>query len=106
MTTHATSLTLIAAALCFTIGAVYMKQSEGFAKAWPSALLLVFFTAGTCLLTFAMRGGAMSITYIVELGLEALLALAFGWLLFEEQLSALKLAGVVAIVGGIAALRL
>jgi quaternary ammonium compound-resistance protein SugE len=98
-------LMMLPAALCFTIGAVCMKRSEGFTQPWPSALLVICFAAGTCLLTLAMHRRALSVTYITELGLEALLAVIFGYFLFEEQLSALKLAGVVAIVGGIAVLR-
>ena len=102
---YSASLALFAAAFCYTIGAVYMKLSDGFTRPWPSAMLVACFAAGTCFLTFAMRGGALSVTYVVELGLEALLAVAFGYFVFEEQLSAVRLAGILAIVGGIVAVR-
>ena len=45
-------------------------------------------------------------TYVIVLGLEAVLAVSFGALLFAEPLTTSKVTAVLLIVGGIAMLRL
>ena len=89
------------AALSFTVGGIFMKQSDGLKRLAPSLWLYLFFGAGASLQAIAMRKAELGVTYILVLGLESILAFAFGVLLFKEGFSALKLGGVALIVLGI-----
>jgi small multidrug resistance pump len=102
---NAYSLLVFGAALSFTIGGVFMKTSDGLTQPWPTAMLLVCFAIGAVLQTLAMRGEALGTTYVVVLGAEAVLACWLGWSVFGERLTTLQLAGIIAILIGIAAVR-
>jgi multidrug transporter EmrE-like cation transporter len=93
------------AALFFTVGGIFMKRADGLRHAVPTMMFLLLFAAGAAVQSQAMRGAQMGITYVVVLGLEAALAVAFGTVLFAEPLTLRKIAAVVLIVGGIALLR-
>ena len=96
---------VVGAALSFTVGGIFMKLAEGLTRPWPTAALLAFFALGACLQTLAMRNEELGVTYIVILGVEALLAFAFGAFFFSESVTALRVAGIAAICAGIVALR-
>ena len=93
------------AALCFATGGVFMKHAEGVRHASPTALYLLLFAAGAVAQSQAMRGTGLGTTYIVVLGLEAVLALALGAWLFSETVTPIRIVAIVLIVGGIAILR-
>ncbi len=95
----------VMAALSFTVGGVFMNNSAGLTRLAPSLLVYLFFVAGASLQTLAMRTAGLGMTYILILGLEATLALAFGALFFNEGWSPLKLFGAAMIVSGIILLR-
>ncbi|MBD1868995.1 small multidrug resistance protein [Cyanobacteria bacterium FACHB-471] len=96
-----------AAAFCYTLGGVFMQNSEGLTKFAPSLLIYLCFIAGATLHTIAVRvANSMGITYILILGLEAVLAVLFSILLLKEEgYSFLKLIGIVLVVVGVALLR-
>jgi quaternary ammonium compound-resistance protein SugE len=96
---------LILAALSFALGGVSMKASEGLTRAWPSVLMSVLFLTGAALQAVGMRQEDMSVAYISVLGLEALLALACGALLFGEAISALRVCAVALIMTGVVLLH-
>ena len=96
---------VLAASLSFTIGGIFMKLADGLTRPMPTIALLIFFAVGACLQTLAMRGEELSSIYIIVLGVEAILAFAFGWWFFHEALSPMKVAGVIAIIAGVIALR-
>ena len=93
------------AALSFTVGGIFMKYADGPHSRSATALFLLLFAFGAVIQSQAMRGAELSATYIVVLGLEAALALAFGTLLFAEPITLPKIAAIVLIVGGIGLLR-
>ena len=93
------------AALCFTIGGVFMKHADGFRQPWPALAFLLLFGVGAVLQSHAMRGTGMAMTYVVVLGLEAALALGFAVCLLGESLSPVKIAGMGLTLAGIALLR-
>ena len=95
----------VLAALAFTLGGVCMKAADGFRNAWPTAGYLLLFASGALLQSEAMRRSELGTTYILVLGLEAMLAFAFGMALFGESATLPKIAAVVLIVAGIALLR-
>lgn len=96
---------VVAAALLYTVGGYCMKLSQGFAVVAPSIGVFACFCAGAALQTLAMRTEPMTVTYVVVLGLEAVVAYLLGAVLLHEPTSAAKLAGVTLVVAGIALLR-
>lgn len=93
------------AALSFTVGGIFMKRADGLHDAFATGLFLLLFAVGAAMQSHAMRGAELGGTYVLVLGLEAALALAFGAVLFAEPLTAPKIGAVLLIVGGIALLR-
>jgi quaternary ammonium compound-resistance protein SugE len=94
------------AALFFTVGGIFMKHADGLRNASPTMVFLVLFACGAAIQSQAMRGTELGATYLIVLGLEAALAVAFGALLFAEPMTLSKAAAVLLIVGGIAILRM
>lgn len=94
------------AALCFTIGGLFMKSADGVRHLAPAVGFLLLFGAGAVLQSYAMRGAGMAVTYVLVLGLEAALAVGFGVGLLGESLSPAKLAGMGLTLVGIALLRM
>ena len=97
--------TVILAALFFTVGGVFMKLSEGLTKFWPTVIVFALFLVGAALQTLAMKREDLAVTYLWVVGLESILAFAFGVLLFGESCHPLRIAGVLLITGGIISLR-
>jgi small multidrug resistance pump len=98
-------LMVLAAAVSFTVGGIFMKFSQGLSYLTPSLLVYFFFCIGASLQTLATNKSDLGVTYILVLGLEAVLALLFGIFIFKEHYSFLKLLGVSLIVTGIIFLR-
>ena len=94
------------AASLYVIGGVFMKLSAGLTRLPPAAALVVFFGAGALIQAWAMKQEALGSSYVVVLGLEALLAVIAGYFLFAEQVTARMISGVVFIVLGIILLRI
>lgn len=100
-----TTLLLVVAALSYSIGGYYMKLSEGLTRGGPTALVLTLFALGALLQTIAMRHSAMSITYTIVLGIEAITALVLGVCFLGEGITLVKVAGVALVCLGIIVLR-
>jgi small multidrug resistance pump len=100
-----TLLLSLCAAASYTFGGVCMKLSEGFTRPLPSIALFMLFLLGASLQTLVTQKSELAISYIVVLGLEAVLALAFGIFIFKEGLSAFKIIGFLLIVSGVGFLR-
>lgn len=94
------------AAVLYVAGGVFMKHSAGLTRALPAAALVVVFSAGALVQAWAMKHEALGSSYVVVLGLEALLAVIAGYFLFAEQMTARMISGVVFIVLGIILLRI
>lgn len=95
----------ILAALAFTLGGVFMKHADGLRHAGPVAGFVALFGVGAALQSQAMRRAELGPTYILVLGLEAILAFGLGVWLFGESVTPARVAAVVLIVAGIALLR-
>lgn len=98
--------TVILAALFFTVGGIFMKLSDGLTKFWPTTIVFILFVAGAALQTLAMKREDLAVTYLVVVGLEAILAFLFGVLVFSESYTPVRIAGVSLIALGIVSLRL
>jgi multidrug transporter EmrE-like cation transporter len=99
-------LIIVLAAVSYSVGGYYMKLSNGFNQFGPTALVFMLFCLGAGLQTWAMRNEQMTVTYILVLGLEAVIAFGLGVFLLNESSSALKVAGTLFILVGIVLLRL
>ena len=95
----------VLAALCFTSGGVFMKYAEGFRHPPAGLAFLLLFGVGAVLQSYAMRNEGLAVTYVLVLGLEAAIAVAFGVLLLGEAISLPKLTGIALTVAGIALMR-
>jgi len=92
---------MVAAAFTFTVGGVFMKWSQGLTQPLPTLAMLVLFVIGAALLTLSIDvRGQLGPAYLIVLGLEAVLALAFGALLFGENASAPRLLGLALLIVG------
>lgn len=99
-------ISLFAAGLLEVVWAFYMKQSEGFTRAGPSAITLVAMLASFFLLAWAMRSLPLGTAYAVWTGIGAAGAFAAGAVFLGEELSPLRILAVLMIVGGIILLKL
>lgn len=91
----------VTAALAFTVGGVFMKYSQGLTQPLPSLAMLGLFGLGAALLTLSIDArGELGPAYLVVLGLEAVLALAFGAMLFGEHPNVGRLLGLALLIAG------
>lgn len=93
------------AALFYVVGGAFMKYSQGLTQVLPTLGLTVLFSSGALIQAWAMKGEALGSSYVIVLGLEAMLAVAFGTILFNEQIGARSLVGITLVVLGIMVLR-
>lgn len=99
-------LMAIGAAFSFVVGGIFMQMSQGLSQMIPASLVYVCFGLGATLQTLAMpQSGGMSMTYVLVVGIEASLTVVSGVLLFQEDYSPLKLAGMALITIGVIFLR-
>lgn len=94
------------AATLYVVGGVFMKYSAGLTRWLPALALVVVFGAGALIQAWAMKQEALGSSYVVVLGLEALLAVIAGYFLFAEQMTPKMISGVVLVVLGIILLRI
>jgi len=91
---------VIVASCLFASGGALMKVSNGFTRMWPSAGVIVMFCVGAFLVARALRTGGLSTVWIVGLGIEAVVSVMLGMVLFSEHFSNFQIAGLVLILGG------
>ena len=91
----------VMAALAFTVGGVFMKLSQGFTQPLPSLIVLGLFAIGAALTALAIHvRGEMGAAYLIVLGLESVLAFAFGAALFGEHPNLGRVLGLALLVSG------
>jgi small multidrug resistance pump len=98
-------LILCAAALLYVLGGLAMKSSRSLTALLPTLAIYVAFVGGATLQTIGMSGARMGNTYVVVLGLEAVLALGFAAVILKEAVSGAQFFGAVLVVVGVAILE-
>jgi quaternary ammonium compound-resistance protein SugE len=98
-------LLIVVAGLLETGWALGLKYSEGFSKPIPSALTVIGALASFYLLSLAMREIPVGTAYAVWVGIGAVGTAIAAVILFGEPVNAMRLAGILLIVAGIAALK-
>ena len=91
---------VIVASCLFASGGALMKVSDGVTRVWPSAGVVAMFCLGAFLVARALRTQGLSTVWVVGLGIEALVSVLLGLVLFSEHFSNFQIAGVVLILGG------
>lgn len=93
--------TLVLASLAFGAGGAFMKPSQGFTRVGASAAVTVCFLVGAVLLTRAVERGGLATTYVVGLGLEALVTVGVGLALLGERLTPVRALGILLVLAGL-----
>ncbi|MCA9837096.1 MAG: multidrug efflux SMR transporter [Trueperaceae bacterium] len=92
---------LFAATLFDVIATVYMKQSDGFSKLFPTFIAITTFGASIFLLALALQKLEVIPVYVVWVGFGTALITILGILIYQEAISPLKLISVAFIVAGV-----
>ncbi len=101
-------LLALLASCSFAIGGVFMKYAngvQGITNLKPALATYGFFLVGASFQMVMMREAELGIAYVLVLGLEAILAVLFGLLLFKESVSWAKAVAMLLVVTGIALLN-
>ena len=98
-------LALIVAGLLDVGWAIAMKYAEGYTRPGWSLVSLMLLAAFVFLLGRALQVLEIGVAYTVWTGIGAVGTLTMGVLLFGEALSPMKIAGIVLVLIGIAALK-
>lgn len=99
-------IVLLIAGLFEVIWALGLKYSDGFTRLWPSVITAVAAAISFWLLAQALREIPIGTAYAVWVGIGAAGTAILGVFLFGDQLSLLKVAGIMLILLGVLALRL
>ncbi len=91
--------------VAFSIGGAFMGVSDGFTKFWPSVIIAACFVVGAGFLARAVDRGGLSTTYVIGLGIEALISVAIGLALLGERLTVAQTAGIGIVLLGLATLK-
>jgi quaternary ammonium compound-resistance protein SugE len=97
---------LAAAAVFEIIFAISMKYSDGFTRAVPTAITVVGVIGGIGFLTLAMKTLPVSMAYPIWTAVGTLGTVLLGYLLLDEPLTAARLLSALAIIGGVAGLKM
>jgi quaternary ammonium compound-resistance protein SugE len=93
------------AGLMETGWALGLKYSEGFTKLWPSVATMVLVVASFYLLSVAMKSLPVGTAYAVWVGIGAVGTAVAAVFLFNEPVNTMRVAGILLILAGIAALK-
>lgn len=96
---------LLVAGLFEVIWAVSMKASNGFTNTVPSIITGVAAFVSFWLLAMAMKELPLGTAYVVWVGIGAIGAALLGIVMFGETVTPLRIAGILLVAAGIAALK-
>ena len=97
---------VICAGLLETGFAVCLKLSNGFSRLWPTLAFASFALGSFGLLTLSLKQLPVGSAYAVWTGIGAAGTAVFGMIWLDESSSALKLASVALVVGGVVGLQI
>ncbi len=86
--------------------AVFLKESHGFTKLWPSVGAAVLGGASFLLLTLALKSLPVGTAYAVWTGLGAAGTVLFGVFFLSEPVNALRLGSAALVLVGVIGLKL
>ena len=99
-------IVLVAAGILEIVWAFFMKKSEGFTLALPTAITLVTMTASFALLSYAMRTLPLGTAYTIWTGIGAVGAFVVGIVILGESANPMRIVAAILIVAGIVMMKL
>jgi small multidrug resistance pump len=78
-----------------------LKASKGMTKPWPALVVVVGYALSFWLLSRALRHVQLSVAYAVWSAVGTAAIAAVGIVYYDEPLTALKLLGLAAVIGGV-----
>jgi small multidrug resistance pump len=96
---------LMLAILFEVSGTTCMKLSRGFSRLLPSVLIFVFYGFSFTWMTLAIKKLEVSVVYAVWSGLGTAIIAVIGIVVFDERVTALKIASMVLIIAGVVGLN-
>ena len=97
---------LVTAGVLEVVWAFAMKQSDGFTRFWPTAIMGVAMAASVGLLALSMRTLPLGTAYTIWTGIGAVGSFLIGMTVLGEQASATRLAAASLIVSGLVMMKL
>ncbi|MCJ2034762.1 DMT family transporter [Methylobacterium sp. J-068] len=97
---------LVAAGMLEVVWAYAMKQSDGFTRPWPTAIMAVAMLGSVGLLALAMRTLPLGTAYTIWTGIGAVGAFLVGIGVLGEQASPARLVAAGLIVSGLVLMKL
>lgn len=83
-----------------------LKSAEGFARPWPSLLVVAGYGSAFYFLSLSLRVIPLGVAYAVWSGVGIALVSLLGWALYRQALDAPALLGIALIMLGVAVLQL
>lgn len=99
-------IVLFVAGLFEVVWAFAMKQSNGFARFWPSVITIVGMVISFGLLSWSMRVLPLGTAYTVWTGIGAVGAFVVGVAVLGESLTLMRALAALLIVGGLVLMKL
>lgn len=96
---------LLVAGALEVVWAFSMKQSDGFSRLGPSVVTVLAMIASFALLSLSMKSLPLGTAYAIWTGIGAVGAFVVGVLLLGEAASAMRIAAVLMILGGLVLLK-
>ena len=97
---------LAAAAVFEIVFAMSMKYAEGFTRLVPSVVMVIGTIGGIGFLTLALKTLPVSVAYPIWTAVGTLGTVILGFILFDEPLTTTKVVSALAIVAGVAGLKM
>ncbi len=97
---------LLFAGLLEIVWAVAMKQTAGFTRLWPTAIMGVAMIGSFGLLAMAMRDLPLGTAYTIWTGIGAVGAFTVGVLFLGEALTPMRIGAAILIVTGLVMMKL
>jgi multidrug transporter EmrE-like cation transporter len=96
---------LVVASIAYAVGGLFMKASGGVTRINPTLGFVALFVLGALAQARGMRDADMSSSYVLVLGIEAIVAVLLGVSVLGESLTLSRLAAIACVVAGVAWLR-
>ncbi|RLZ09096.1 DMT family transporter [Faecalibacter macacae] len=99
-------LFLAAAILCETLGTSFLKKTEQFSKPIPSIIFVVAMVGSFYLLSHALKGIPIGISYAIWSAAGIVLISLVGYFVYNEKLDIPAIIGILLIVSGVLVINL
>ncbi len=96
---------LVASGLCETVWAAALAESRWFTRPLPTIVFLIAMVVSMAGLAFALRDLPIGTAYAVWVGIGAVGTAVYGMVAMSDPVTALRIACLVLIVGGVVGLR-